>query len=308
MQIAVQIMTNYADTLRLARWSENNGVAALAVADHYLSAAELESPALDQLVVLGGIARETEHLALCTLVSPLTFRHPAVHLKMAVTLDQMSGGRFSIGIGTGWMEEEHQAFGLELHSMAERFDRLGENLAYIRAALDPRGPGFQGHHVQLAEGFVPQPQPADLRIVVGGGGANKTPALAGRYADEFNVFPGDVPMGDRIERANAAFREAGRHGELFISTAFPPVAGSDRRQVEAELGTTARRSGETTEEIRKQYRQLGIPVGEVETIGSALSGLTEIGVQRVYLQCGRDVERAIRQAELFLEAARTLDD
>lgn len=302
MQIAVQTMTTYDDTLRLARWCEANGVDALAVADHYLLGVHRELPALDQLVVLGGIARETSTLELCTLVSPVTFRHPAVHLKQAVTLDEMSGGRFSLGIGTGWMEEEHDAFGIELFSMNERFERLAESLAYVRAALDGSGEGFEGDHYRLAA-FVPQPVPANLRIVVGGGGARKTPELAGRYADEFNVFPGETPMDERIGRAQDTWSEHGRTGSLFISTAFPPVAGSDQAEVDAVLGRIAERFDRPPDDVATRYADLGIPVGLPDVIGEALSRLESIGVERVYLQTGGDVDAAIRQAELFLAAA-----
>lgn len=302
MQIAVQTMTNYHDTLRLAHWCEANGVTALAVADHYLSAIELESPAVDQLVVLGGIARETSRLELCTLVSPLTFRHPAVHLKTAVALDQMSEGRFTLGLGTGWMQAEHDAYGFELYPMPERFARLEESLAYVRAALDPSGPGFFGEHYQLAGGFTPQPLPTNLRIVVGGGGSRRTPDLAGRFADEFNVFPAESPMSDRIASSRASWSAAHRAGVLFVSTAFPPVAGADEHEVEETLGRIASRSDRSKDEVRERYRSLGIPVGTIPAIGDALSQLEEIGVERIYLQGGNDVEAMIHQAELFLEA------
>ena len=234
MQIAVQTMTTYEDTLQLARWCENNEIACLAVADHYLSGPSLDSPALDQLVLLGGIARETRTLRFCTLVSPLTFRHPATHLKAAVTLDRMSGGRFSLGVGTGWMQEEHDAFGIELYPMKERFDRLEETLSYLRAGIDGSGSGFSGSHYRL-EAFDPQPAPENLAIVVGGGGAVRTPDLAGRFADEFNIFPAETSWSDRIDRARSARANSGRNGELFVSTAFPALIGSDEAEARTAL-------------------------------------------------------------------------
>ena len=303
MQIAVQTMTTYADTLRLARWSEANGVASLGVADHYLFGVDRESPTVDQLVLLGGIARETETLELCTLVSPLTFRHPAVQLKSATALDQMSGGRFTLGVGTGWMEQEHEAFGLALYSLGERFDRLEENLAYLRASLDGSGTGFSGEYYKLEGGFTPQPRPQNLRIVVGGGGSRRTPDLAGRFADEFNVFPADEPMADRIGRARAAHADAGRDGELFVTMAFPPVAGSDRAEVEEGLRLISARTGRTTEQTKERYLALGIPIGERNAIAEGLAELESLGIQRVYLQSAVDIDQAIRQAELFLDAA-----
>lgn len=305
MEIAVQVMTTYPDTLRMARWCEAHGVAALAVADHYLSGTRLDSPALDQLVVMGGIARETQQIELCTLVSPLTFRHPAVHLKAGVTLDELSGGRFTLGLGAGWAQEEHDAFGLELYPMAERFDRLHETLAYVRAALDGGGTGFSGRFYQLVDGFVPQPRPANLRIVTGGGGAAKTPDLAGRFADEFNVFPSDVPMAERIRRARAAWTDAGRVGELYVSTAFPGVAGADRSEVDGVLARIADRFDRNPEQVRESYEAMGIPMGEPRAIGEAIEALASIGIARIYLQAGGAIDAAKRQIELFMEAARS---
>src|SRR5690606_7534909 len=142
-------------------------------------------------------------------VSPLTFRHPAVHLKAGVTLDHMTGGRFSLGVGTGWMELEHESFGLELHPLGERFDRLEETLQYIRAGIGESGSGFTGTHYRLAA-FTPRPVPVNLRLVVGGGGPTRTPQLAGRFADEFNAFPSAAEFAGRIETCREAARAAGR--------------------------------------------------------------------------------------------------
>ncbi|MEX1271146.1 MAG: LLM class flavin-dependent oxidoreductase [Acidimicrobiia bacterium] len=232
IEICCQTMRGYDDTIALARWCEVEGVPALAVADHYLSGPDTASPGFEQFVILGGIARETSTLELSTLVSPLTFRHPAVHLKAAVTLDHMSGGRFSLGVGTGWMELEHESFGLELHPIGERFDRLEESLAYIRAGTDGSGSGFAGDYYRLAP-FDPQPPPINLRLIVGGSGNHRTPALAGRFADEFNVFPGASPMGDRVQRCRDSATAQGRDpSSIAVSTAFPApwVVTPTRRQ------------------------------------------------------------------------------
>ncbi len=303
MQIAVQTMTNYEDTLRLAQWCENNEVACLAVADHYLSGPALDSPALDQLVLLGGIARETSTLRFCTLVSPLTFRHPATHLKAAVTLDRMSGGRFSLGIGTGWMQEEHDAFGFELYPMKERFDRLEETLSYLRAGIDGSGSGFSGTHYRL-EAFDPQPAPENLAIVVGGGGAVRTPDLAGRFADEFNIFPAEASWSERIDRARLARIDSGRRGELFLSTAFPALIGADTSEAKLALDALASRYNRDPDELSDRYEKLGVPHGPIGRVHEGLARLANLGVERVYLQTGVDIDGAIHQTELFLEASQ----
>ncbi|MDX1449968.1 MAG: LLM class flavin-dependent oxidoreductase, partial [Acidimicrobiia bacterium] len=262
MQICVQTMRAYTDTLALARWCEAEEVPALAVADHYLSGLRTDSEGYDQLVILGGIARETSTLDLCTLVSPLTFRHPAVHLKAGVTLDQMSADRFSLGIGAGWMELEHDSFGLELYPMGERFDRLEETLGYLRAALDGSGEGFEGRYYRLAA-FDPQPKPQNLRLIVGGGGKRRTPDLAGRFADEFNVFPDkETPMHTRVARGIEVARQAGRDpNSLLVSTAFPAFVASDEDAAEALMQRRAERLETTVDEARASLDAYEIPHG-----------------------------------------------
>lgn len=297
MEIAVQTMAGYDDTLRLARWCEANGVAALAVADHYLGGTDLESPALDQLVMLGGIARETTTLELVTLVSPLTFRHPAVHLKAAVTLDEMSGGRFSLGIGTGWMEEEHNAFGLELYPTSQGFERLEETLRYLRAATSGAGEGFEGRHYRLA-GFTPLPSPSNLRLVVGGVGARRTPRLAGRYADELNLASSESPCSLRAERGRQAAEEAGRDpSDLRISAAFPAFFGADEAGYRDTIERHAQAHNADVDEIENRLAALDIPSGPPDRFREGLSRLTDAGVDRVYLQVGRGTDDAIDRLE-----------
>lgn len=299
MELALQTMTSYRATLELAQWSDERGLSCLAVADHYLGSAELDSPALDQLVVLGGIARETTRIELATLVSPLTFRHPGVMLKTAVTLDEMSGGRFTLGVGTGWMREEHEAFGFDFP--AERFDRLEEVLAYLRAGISRSASGFEGKYYRLAP-FDPQPQPDNLRLVVGGSGARRTPELAGKYADEFNVFPDKVPVSDRVAGARTAATTAGRDPDaLKISYAFPTVVGEDGTEVDALLATTAADRKVTPERLRQRWGELGIPFGTVDQVAAALAGLSAVGVTRVYLQVASDELAPItRMVELLV--------
>lgn len=284
IEICVQTMRGYDDTIAVAQWCEKEGIPALAVADHYLSGPDTTSPGFEQLVILGGVARETSTLELSTLVSPLTFRHPAVHLKAAATLDQMSGGRFSLGVGTGWMELEHESFGLELHPIGERFDRLEETLAYIRAGTDGSGSGFEGTYYRLAA-FDPQPQPARLRLVVGGGGRRRTPELAGRFADEFNVFPAETPMAPRVQVCTDSANGAGRDpAGIRISTAFPAAVGPDQETADAIMAVRAERAKTDLASLVSRFDEFGIPRGNPDKAAAAYSTLATAGVTRVYLQ------------------------
>jgi alkanesulfonate monooxygenase SsuD/methylene tetrahydromethanopterin reductase-like flavin-dependent oxidoreductase (luciferase family) len=307
MEICVQTLRGYFATLAVARWCEAAGVPALAVADHYLSGIDRSGDGLDQLVLLGGIARETRVLELSTLVSPITFRHPAVHLKAAVTLDQMSCGRFSLGVGTGWMELEHEAFGLSLYPLQERFDRLEETLNYLTAALDGSGRGFAGHYYQLAP-FVPKPTPQHLRLVVGGGGQSRTPNLAGRFAHEFNAFPAEnIPIADRIATCRRAAASAGRDPDsLLISSAFPAVVAPDRASAEVLVQRWAERWQTEPDEVRARLDRKEIPHGTPETAAESYAALAAAGVQRVYVQAGTDLDDVAEAVDSARQAVSDL--
>ncbi len=138
MEIALQVRGNYQEVLEAALWAERKGLAAFALPDHYLASPENSAlPAWDHVVHLAGLARETETIELVDLVSPVTFRHPAVHAKMAVTIRDMARRthtehRFVMGLGTGWMDSEHHLFGFRYPDMKERYEMLTEQLASHR--------------------------------------------------------------------------------------------------------------------------------------------------------------------------------
>ena len=155
------------------------------------------------------------------LVSPITFRHPAVLAKQAVTIDHMSGGRFTLGLGTGWLDEEHRLFGIPYPPWPERWERLEESLGYLRAAFGKSPPGFSGSHYHLdAKPIEPTPT-GELRLLVGGFGPRRSPYLAGTYADEYNLaLLGPIDdLEARIDRAREAVAVADRPaGALRRST------------------------------------------------------------------------------------------
>ena len=303
MEYAVQTMRGFADSLALARWAEDEGLAAFAVADHYLFG-ESDGPAYDQLTLLGGIARETDRIRLVSLVSPITFRHPAVMLKVAVTLDELSGGRFGLGVGTGWMELEHERFGLDFPGWEERFDRLEEALGYLHAALSPEPAGFDGSHYRL-EAFGPRPLPAGLEIVVGGSGPRRTPELAGRYADEFNVFPSATgTIEEKVRTAREAAASAGRDpADLRISTAFPPLVGRSEAEYRERLEAEASSRGLTAGELESRYAGPGIPHGHGDELAAGVARLAGDGVTRIYLQVAR---MPLAEAQAAVEAFRVV--
>lgn len=288
MEYALQVAGPYVELLDAASFASDRGLVALALPDHYLLALDEEGaktkPAPDAFIQLGGLARETTDIDLVMLVSPITFRHPAVLLKMAVTLNRMSNGRFTLGIGTGWMDREHEVFGFEYPSMSERFDRLEEALGYVSAGFDPNNPGFEGDHYQL-ESFPLAPSPIGrIPLLVGGTGKYKTPRLAGEFADEFNVYPGP-DMAERIQRFREAATNAGRHPDsIRLSSSGQVVAAATEAEFQDRMDADADAAGLSREELEVHYEKRQTPRGTYEQVNEQLAGFEALGVSRFYFQ------------------------
>lgn len=284
MEVAIQLRAAYPEVLAAARWAEAEGLAAVALPDHYLAGTDPGLPAYDHLVQFAGLARETSRIELVDLVSPVTFRHPAVYAKTAVTLAEMSAERFVLGLGTGWLEDEHRLFGLPFPDQATRFRMLEESLGYVRAFI--AGRAFTGDHYQL-ESFESQPRP-HFKIVVGGSGAQRTPELAGRYADELNLFPGgDGDLAGRVATCRHAAADAQRDpAGVRLSYTTPVFAALDepgyRQLIEAEAAERQR----TPEALESRLAHRHIPFGWGEQLAERLAPVTAAGVSRIYLQVG----------------------
>jgi alkanesulfonate monooxygenase SsuD/methylene tetrahydromethanopterin reductase-like flavin-dependent oxidoreductase (luciferase family) len=286
MEFAVQTRERSVDGfVEVARWADETQLAALAVADHYLPGIDGDdSPMYDSPVLLGALAQATEHIELQTLVSPITFRHPAVLAKTAATLQEISHGRFVLGVGTGWMEREHSVFGLPFPERSERFAMLEESLAYLRAAFEEPPQDFSGRRYSFT-GIDHRPRPP-LRIVVGGSGRECTPRLAGTYADEFNLVgtaPTDVP--ERVERARAAAADAGRDPDsLLISAAGVLVTGETREEYRAGLGRIAGLLGREPAALEEALALRDAPHGTYEQVRDGLGRMADGGIRRFTVQ------------------------
>ena len=286
MEFAIQNRGSWDLVLATARWAEERGLAAIALPDHYLERGDDPNyPAYDHLVHLAALARETTSLDLVSLLSPVTFRHPAVLYKMAVTLDEISNGRFTMGIGVGWLTEEFELFGIDYPERKVRYEMLEECLAYLRAALTPEARSFKGSHYQLAE-FDPHPHPTNVKVLVGGGGPKKTPGLAGRYADEFNIYachPNEYAQ--RAATAHEAAIDADRDpGTIFLSMAGPAVAARTETDYRRLLEKHAAKTKSTPEWIETVYSDRGYPHGSGSKPAEMLAALGEAGCQRFYMQ------------------------
>jgi F420-dependent oxidoreductase-like protein len=278
-----QMGATYDDLLAVARRTEETGFDAFFRSDHYLAMGGTGLPGpTDAWITLAGLARETSRIRLGTLMTAGTFRLPGPLAISVAQVDQMSGGRVELGIGSGWFEAEHTAYGIPFPSLGERFDRYEEQLAVITGLWrTPVGETFDfaGRHYQLSGSpALPKPvQQGGVPLLVGGRGARRTPRLAARYASEFNVpFMSAAENGRLFAGVREACGEAGRDpASLVYSSALVLCVGRD----EAEVARRAAAIGREVEELRA-HGVAGTPAEAVDVLGR----YAEAGAQRVYLQ------------------------
>jgi F420-dependent oxidoreductase-like protein len=204
---------SYDQIATLARHVEQCGFDGFFQPDHYVSVAGNDGNPVDVWTTIAGLARDTSTIRLGSMVSAATFRHPA-QLAVSVTqIDEMSGGRVELGLGTGWYEREHAAFGIPLPPLKERFDRFDEQLAIVTGLwASPGGFRFAGTYYQLDD--APPVRPAQSPappVIVGGRGPRRTPEIAARYASEFNVqFAPPAETAELYARVDEASARLGR--------------------------------------------------------------------------------------------------
>jgi F420-dependent oxidoreductase-like protein len=267
----------YDDILALALATERAGFDAFFRSDHLMGVDpnDVSYQPTDCWTTLAGLARETERVRLGSLVTAGTFRAPGLLATIVSTVDQMSGGRIELGIGTGWYAREHAAFGIEFPQTRERFDRLSEELAIITGLWGGPRFSFSGKHFRVEDNHSPprvtqSPRPP---IIIGGAGAKRTPALAARYADEFNgALGGDLR--ERYEWFARACEAIGRDpGEARYSAVLPVACGTtaaDRERRAAAMGG----------ELIVNHAAIGSP----EEVTERVRALGAAGADTVYFQ------------------------
>ncbi len=273
----------YDDLLAVARATEDLGFDGFFRSDHYLHMSGDGTPGpTDAWTTLAGLARDTSRIRLGTLVSSATFRLPGPLAVTVAGVDQMSGGRVELGLGAGWFEQEHTAFGIPFPPLGERFDRLEEQLAVITGLWStPPGETFEheGPHypVRANPGLVAPAQPGGVPIIVGGAGKRRTPTLAARYAADFNAGFRSVPDTGRLfEQVDAVCGQVGRDPATLVHSAAQVVClGRD--------DATVRRRAEAIGREVDELVENGI-AGSFEQARDRLGRLAEVGTTRVYLQ------------------------
>jgi alkanesulfonate monooxygenase SsuD/methylene tetrahydromethanopterin reductase-like flavin-dependent oxidoreductase (luciferase family) len=274
-----QMGGTYDEILGAARLAEAEGLVSFARSDHLAWDRDSSPDATDAFATLAGLARETDTIRLCVLVSPITFRHPAIIAKNAATIDQMSNGRFDLGLGTGWNDFEHQALGIPFPDDRERWSRLEDAVGYVRAALGEGHGRYDGRYYNVDLDVRPKPQA--VRLIIGGSGPTRTPGLAGRFADEYNMF---VCPPDEAKARIATMRTAAS-GRDVEATMMGPVttAGSDGELAERLMAAAGRR-GITSHELISRWERAGVIFGTRSQVLEKIEAFSQAGVQRMYLQ------------------------
>lgn len=273
----------YDDLLAVARTAERLGFGAFFRSDHYLSMGGSGLPGpTEAWTTLGGLARDTSTIRLGTLVTSATFRYPGPLAITVAQVDQMSGGRVELGLGAGWFEAEHTAYGIPFPGLGERFDRLTEQLAIISGLwATPEGEpfSFEGPHYPVVDSpALPKPvQAGGPPIIIGGGGPHRTPALAARYAAEFNMpFVSIDTYRTQCARVRDACESIGRDpADLVWSIALVACVGADDAEVRRRAGAIGREPDE--------LRANGV-AGTPTEAAATIAAWREAGAERVYLQ------------------------
>ena len=273
----------------IAHACELHAIPTLFRSDHYLNLdADGRFPergSLDAWGTLNALAAVTSTLRLGTMVSPATFRHPSVLAKLATTADQISGGRIELGIGAGWNEREHAAYGFPFAPTRTRMDVLEEQLQVILSNWSAGPVSFAGEHYRLQD-LEAQPKPVQSPhppIIMGGNAGPRSCALAARFADEYNtIYPTLADVRERRENVVAACERAGREPIPF-SIMTSVIAGADARDLRDRLARVARARWDGPDALIADPPR-GWIIGVVDEVAQRLQALRDAGVARVMCQ------------------------
>jgi F420-dependent oxidoreductase-like protein len=277
------------DWVAIAAACERSGVGTLFRSDHYYSVEDqAERGSLDAWATLAALAAVTEKLRLGTMVSPATFRHPSVFAKSVATVDQISGGRVEPGLGAGWWDREHEAYGFDLPALGPRMDAFEEQLQIATRQWEDGAFSFDGEHFKIVDlDALPKPVQRPMPFIIGGSGGPRSLRLAARWASEYNtVFLGPEGMAELRAKLDAACEKQGRGpATLPLSVMTGWIVGETREEVVDRASRLARWKGEGDdgEKFLAEQRDAVI-IGTVEEAVDQLRALHEAGCHRVMAQ------------------------
>jgi F420-dependent oxidoreductase-like protein len=275
---------NWPHWQRIGRAADDLGFAGLYRSDHYTNANPPDLDSLELWVSLTWLASHTQRIQFGPLVSPVSFRHPAMTARMASAVDDLSGGRLVLGLGAGWQEREHHNFGMDLLDLDSRFARFNEGVELISLLLYSDIPvDYEGRFFKLKEAILlPRPQRrGGPPILIGGNGEKRTLPLAARLADEWNaVYITATEFAGLNARLDELLRTEGRAAsEVRRSLMIGCVFGRDQAEVTRKVADRTQNKRDAD-----QLRAHGVIVGTGPEIREQLSELAEAGVEQVMLQ------------------------
>ncbi len=268
------------------RVTEQHGFSSYYLGDHFYTVDQIDS--LEPYMLFALAARETERIRFGSLVTPVMFRPPSNVGRLAAQLDLLSGGRFVLGLGIGWNEGEHTAYGIEYPSLGERFDRLDEYIQVMQAMWGAGPTSFDGHYYQLRDADVrPKPPSGRPSVLIAGGGEKRTLPLVARYADAWNAV--DLPLEDyrrKCDLLTGYCDEIGRDpGEIRHTMTTMGLIGSTDAEVEAATLLQMQRMppppGMSPADYREMLRGIGAIMGTPDEIVDKLGRLAEAGIDEV---------------------------
>lgn len=278
------------DWVAIARACEASGVGTLFRSDHYYSVDDqAERGSLDALNTLAGLAAITEKLRLGTMVSPATFRHPSVFAKSIATIDQISGGRVEPGLGAGWWDREHEAYGFDLPELGQRMDAFEEQLEVITKQWEDGAFSFDGEHFKIVDlDALPKPvQRPRPPFIIGGSGGPRSLRIAARWADEYNTaFVGAEELAEMRKKLDVACEKQGRDPAtlpLSVMTGWMVGRTHDEVLERASRLSEWKGKGGDGEKFLVEQRDAVI-TGTVEDAVGQLRELHEAGCHRVMAQ------------------------
>jgi F420-dependent oxidoreductase-like protein len=254
------------DVLELARHVESTGWDGFYFCDHFMpNGRDLDVPWAEVFTTLGGIAASVPRIRFGTLVCGNTYRHPAVLAKMAATLDRISGGRFVLGLGAGWQENEHIAYGIPFYTLGERLARLEEACQVVKALFGEKRASFKGRFYQLEDAALePKPVQQPLPLLIGGGGEKVTLRIAARWADEWNVWGNVATLQHKMAILDRHCASVGRDPRAIRRSAVALLQLVDDPQVAEQIraGASGRPmivgSADEVAKVVQAYRDAGV--------------------------------------------------
>ncbi len=279
----------FGEAIASMRATERHGFASWYLGDHFYTVDQIDS--LEPYLLFALAARETERIRFGSLVTPVMFRPPSNVGRLAAQLDLLSGGRFVLGLGVGWNEAEHAAYGIDYPSLGERFDRLGEYLEVLWRMWGEGPASYEGRYYRLREAqALPKPAPAHPTVLIAGAGEKRTLPLVARYAHEWNAV--DLPL-DAYRRkrellagyCDAIGRDPGGPGGIRHVMTTMGLIGATDAEVEAATLLQMRRMppppGLSPADYREMLREAGAIMGTADEIVDRIGRLAEAGVAEV---------------------------